>query len=313
MRFDYLKKVTVLLVSALCVSIVCAPTLQAAVVAAAASSGMTSAQGNSIIALLQQIANNTNGVLQQVNGLQTILGNLYQVTDAWISSDTSTQTAQIQGVFAQLGTQLNKDLSTQLSSVSGLDQKILTSAATKDTLSNANDLVYGTLIGSPFWPLDQDPRKKKDKNINPPLNYILNASAASINHVIPGSSWQGKEASRLRYKNYYNIARSVETFGAYALVNQLADGNQLNTLQTQLINQATTSTWFSQVSTEKIGWVLRQILMYQSQTYVLFTQMLQYQKQMVTAQVMTNATLIAANQQNEGMWVAYAQGVQPTL
>jgi hypothetical protein len=62
---------------------------------------------------------------------------------------------------------------------------------------------------------------------------------------------------------------------------------------------------------EKIGYVLRQILLYQSQTFVLMTQIVQLQKQMVSAQVMTNATLVAVNQVNERVLAADAQGVQP--
>ena len=131
---------------------------------------------------------------------------------------------------------------------------------------------------------------------------------------MPGNNWQGSKNSVDKYSNYYNTIMSVESFNGYILSNQYADGAQFNNLQNTLIKQASDGqSWFSQVATENMSTVLRQILMYESQVFVLLSQLVQTQRQMVTAQAMTNTLLIAVNQNNETQLVASAQNVRPSL
>jgi hypothetical protein len=194
------------------------------------------------------------------------------------------------------------------------------SIANPTNLWYANDLVYSTLLGKPYYL--QDPRLNQGQppvtKIDSPYNYIKNASGLNIYHQIPGTNWRGSVGAVGRYQAYYNTVTAVESFNSYVLSQQYADGNLFNDYQKQLIAQATSSTdpskdWFAQIASENIGYVLRQILMYESQTFVLLTQMLQLQKQAVTAQAMTNTLLIAVNQSNENLMVSNAKGQQPSM
>ncbi|VVC75096.1 hypothetical protein AQUSIP_03720 [Aquicella siphonis] len=281
---------------------------------------------------LKQIAENTYNTLQKVNDLPTYLQSLNAFITAWMSQDDSAPTVAMQGSFTNLGNMLITDQSAQLLLQPALNAYLLnndgnnvfsvnngtatpTNLATSSTLWYANDLVYSSLLGVPYFA--KDPRQQQQagttNKIDFALNYVRNASGMNIYHMLPGSNWQGKKESQARYQSYFNTVTSAESFGAYILSKQYLEKDQFTTLQAQLIKQASDpKDWFAQVSSESIGFVLRQLLLYQSQIFVLLTQMLQTQNQMVTAQVMTNAVLIANNSLNETMLVSNAQGKQPT-
>lgn len=182
---------------------------------------------------------------------------------------------------------------------------------TKTTFWYANDLLYSSLLGIPYY--NPDPRTQAgEKPFDFAANYVKNASGINISHVIPDPSWEDSDA-KTRYQNYFNTAMAVSSFNAYVMSKQAAEVGKLNKLQTTLVNQATDpANWIAKVATEKVSFILRQLLLYQSQIFVLLTQMLQLQNQMVTAQVMTNSILIASNQLTEITMVANAQQVQPT-
>lgn len=316
MRFNKIKKLIVLLGSA--------ATLNIASISTAHAQG----GGGAIIYYLQLIAQYTATTAAELNNLPTFIL-------AWTSPDSSPVTTTIQGSFAGLGSLLTTNLTNVAAKQGTINNDLLNNdgnnvfnannglplasgAANQNTLWYANDLVYSTLLESPFFP-GQDPRSKtnnngKPKNIDAKYNYIKNASGLNIFHEMPGGSFSGGLTARTRYQNYYNTAMAAESFGAYVLSNQYSDGNQFNKLQTTLIQQATDAkTFFTKVSSENIGWVLHQILLYQSQTFVLLTQVIQYQKQAVSAQVMTNAILLATNQMNESILLSNAKGQAPSM
>jgi hypothetical protein len=111
--------------------------------------------------------------------------------------------------------------------------------------------------------------------------------------------------------HYYNTVMAAESFNGYVLANQYAESqtnNGLSQAQLSLVTQASSSDWIANVASEQMGMVFRQLLMFESQLYVLMTQMLQTQKQLLIAQAMTNALLIATNQMNEGILASKAQG-----
>lgn len=261
----------------------------ASVVSMLITSNALAAEAGTGDALLQQIADNTANTLQKVNDLPAYLATLGQFIAAWITPDDSDTTANMQSNFSQLGNLLIQDQTTQNSLQAQLNNDLLT-GTTKTTLPNANDLVYSTILGSPFY--NPDPR---GSSVVPQYNYIKNASGLTLQHILPSPGWRGTKDNQIKYINYYNTVMAIQSYGGYILSNHYADGNQLNTLQTTLITQASDpDAWFTHVASENIGWVLRQILMYQSQSFVLLTQLVQTQKQMVAAQVMTNAAVIAS-------------------
>ena len=297
MRSHYLKKFLILLGAASTLSLVCMSNLRAQ------SSGDE---------YLRRIEQNTANILQKVNNLPTYLGKLNEMALAFTTADTSDTTSRMQGSFTQLGNLLNQNLTTQITMQQQLNTDLLGTSATRNAMPFANDLVYSTVLGTPFFSPDPRNPSGRSPTTNPVYNYIKNAAGITLPHTVPGT-WSGPVPAQQKYQSYYNTVMAIESFNGYVLSNQYTDGNQLNSLQQALNSQATDpKNWFAEVASENIGTVLRQILLYQSQMFVLLTQMLQTEKQMVSAQVMANALLIAGNEQNESTLVTKAQGVRQT-
>lgn len=297
MRSDHLKKFFILLGAASLVSIVSISNLKA--------------QGSSE-EYLRLIEQHTNNILRNVNNLPTYLQNLTQMALAFTNSDTSDTTARLQGNFTQLGNIFKDNYAKQGPLQQRLNADLLGANASKATMPYANDLVYSTVLGSPFFQTDPRNPPGGPATANPVYNYIKNTSGIGISHLQPGT-WNGPLIEQQKYQNYYNMVMGIESFNSYVLNTQFADGNQFNELQQILITQASDpKNWFAQVAAENIGYVLRQILLYQSQMFVLMTQLIQTEKQIASAQVMTNSLLILNNQQNENMLITKAQGVKPT-
>jgi len=291
---------------------------------------------------LQIIARNTTVMMEALNRLPQTLDKLYFSYWTRTDDDKGTPvTTTMQQNFSWYGQFLATQSNIQTGLLSTLNSDLLnTSVDTAVNISNqrqqaglgtitpsnlkalpyANDLVYSTLLGSPFAQGKQETRK----NVNSPYNYIRNASGMNIFHVIPDTSWQGTPEDVSRYQNYYNSVMSAESFGSYVLSEQYAENkaNEENEkkaksggdkpptsiqLRQKLIKQATDSSWSDVIMTESIGFVVRHTLMYISQVFVLLNEQLKVQKQMVTAQVMTNSILIAGNQQTEAVLIMKAK------
>lgn len=282
----------------------------------AATTGTTGAATGTDTDYLSQIASNTYNILSQVNNLPTYLSNVAEMATSWITteSDATSFISTNQASFASLGYWFEQNKVTQngmqpqiMATLTGQPLSSFTQPANApaiiDVLPSINDLSYSTLLGAPPVP----------KAAVTPSNYISNAAALGFNHTIPSLRWRGRTSDVFTYLNYFNTVVAVESFDAYAISAAAADtqnGNQVTTLQTTLTNQATSSAWLAQIATEELGRVLRQILLFQSQSYVLLTQQLQIQKQQLTAQAMTNSLLILTNAQTEGQLLSKAQGLQ---
>jgi membrane-bound inhibitor of C-type lysozyme len=105
----------------------------------------------------------------------------------------------------------------------------------------------------------------------------------------------------------------VQTFNGYVLSQLYEDvKNGVAAAQTTLINQASDpANWFATITTESIGAVLRQTLMYQSQSYIVLTQLLQTEKMLLAAQTMNNTLLVLSNQSNESFMLRKAVAKMP--
>lgn len=294
-------------------------------------------QGNNAInATLGTISGTATSILGALNTqiqnfqqyyISTIFPNLFDFLESWLAADDTEATANFQSTFASLGQLWIAQLGGQDSIMPQVNNSLFgTNAnANKQTLWYANDLTYSSMLGTPYF--SPDPRAQKVPGLDPGYNYVLNASGAGINHIRPYtnpsnpavlSNWTGASSSRQKYQNYYNTVMAVESYNAYILGNQYLEakkGDEFTSLQKQLITQATDSeNWFAQVAgKESLGQLLRQILLFESQSYILMSQLIQTQKQILTAQVMTNALLVATNVDKEYVMQAYAQGVTPTL
>lgn len=329
MRFPPLKKLAGLISLVIVCSLFSLSDLRAQATgstAAAPSSGTSTSADSSGASTqyLQKIEENTRGVLDRLNNIPTYLGDLGVLIRAWVTADDSDTTANLQANFTELSTLLNNQAAGQDTLLVKTNTDLLNNDvgsvynANNDAnnaiiinnknLPYANDLVYSTLIGKPYF--SSDPRKRSggSSTIDPPYNYIRNASGINLYHPFPATNWQGSTDDLSRYQNYYNIVMAAESFGAYVLSRQYADAGQMNTLQTKLITQASDpSKWFAQVASENIGFVLRQILLYESQMFIMLTQLVQTQREAVTAQIMTNTILIGNNQLSEGLMISNAK------
>lgn len=304
MVFNHVKKMLILIVAAGIVGL--------SFIAPTRSQGGSS----DIVAILNQI-------LQRVNNLPAALVSLGTYISNWTDPDTSEPTLQMQNNFQKLGSLLPVTQIAQSNMQPALnnflfgnngDNVLEFSGGGSPTgkmppaksFMYGNDLTYTSLLGQPLY--EKDPRDKA----NFVMNYVMNASGANIWHQMPDSSFAGSRNAVIRYQAYYNTVMAATTLNNYILSAAAADKGQFNSLQQTLIQQATDpSTWFAKVSSENIGFVLRQLLMYQSQVFVLMTQMIQLQQQALNAQAVNTAVAIAGNQLNEASLVGYAKGKQP--
>jgi hypothetical protein len=270
--------------------------------------------GGNDSAYLKKIADNTDAILVKVNDIPAYIVKMLEYVLNMQKIDDSEATTNMQKEFATTGKNIVDNASLQLAAQPTLNTDLLGSDITKASFPNANDVLYSTLLGQPLY--NPDPRNKAGAppTVNPPYNYVKNAAGFNLAHIAPSTSWQGKERDYSRYLNYYNTVMSVESFSGYVLSKQLAElqnGNALTTAQASLVTQASDSNWIATIASEEIGKVLRQILIFESQTYVLMTELLQTQKQLLAAQVMSNTLLIANNQTNESHLLSSAQGRLP--
>lgn len=310
MNSKKIGKVFAIGVAIISISLLSFSTLFAAEDTGGESGGST--EGGAAEALLQQIVENTGNILHD------LLENLNTLAIQWISPDTSQATSNMQTNFAMLGSLLTTGLTTQATLQKTLEQDLLNSPLKDPNQKVINgrpeDLSYSTILAAAAAPSNgSTPKGGAPGPEVAAYNYIKNAGGLWMPHTPPPTGGQGTVDDQNRYQALYNTEIAIESFNGYVLSGQYADGNQLNALQSTLMTQASDSAnWFAQVASENIGIVLRQILMYESQIFVLLLQSLQVQKQMVSAQAMTNAMLIANNQQNERYMYSKADGTQPT-
>jgi hypothetical protein len=280
-----------------------------AVIAASTASSPALADSEQI---LTRIEANTGATLNAVQSLPQYIQAGIGYFRAMMSKDDTTQTADMQKNF----TQLYNDNATVANSTIDLQQPMLKDffgpKITPQNLPSANDLVYQSLYGMLYF--NPDPRATTNFKPNSPLEYVKNASGIRINHALPSYSWQGKDEHKQRYVGYYTSVSAVQTFNAYLMSQLYADyqnGHKLTGTQNTLMTQASSPDWFTQVGKENIGIVFRQILLYNSQMFVMLTRLLDVEKQILTAQAMTNTLLITLNAANEDILVKKAAGTIP--
>lgn len=259
------------------------------------------------------IASNTTNILEKVNNLPNYIEGITAYILNWQKSDDSQTTADMQVNFDTIGKAVAQNLSTQngmqlqvIADVVGLPLSEFSTPKENPTvlrkIPQINNLSYATLLGLP--PIA--------KGGGTAYDYIKNAAALSIKHDIPLPSWGGSADAQAKYKAYFDVVSSIESYDTYVLSGLLAEaqnGNRLTTAQNNLLTQASSSSWIAQIATEELGKVLRQILMFQSQTYVLLTQLLQTQKQQLAATTMNNSLLIINAQLVELQLSGRAKGV----
>jgi hypothetical protein len=283
--------------------------------AAATSSSTASGGGGSDTIYLQEIAAYTNSILTAVTTpsnpvLVMILNALLNLSSPDNSTSPPSPTPVLQNVF----TSINNIASVQepqlvTSNYASLQNDIF-SSINQSALPNGNDLAYGTLLGTP--PFSPDPRGS-NAGTTAPYNYLKAASGMDLTHPVPGTDWKGNTYDQANYKNFYNTVMAVQTFNGYALSQLYADSVlQLTAKQSALITQVSDPTsWFGIVASEPMGAVVRQLLMFESQSYVVQTQILQATKLLLAAVAANNTLLMAGNTGNEAIMVMKAVKPMP--
>lgn len=269
--------------------------------ATGASGPSQSSDKDSQIQLLTKITDNTYWIWFYLN----------EFFLAWINPDTTSSTAQIQQDFTNYMNYTWQNQSDQITLQAQSNGPLLASHFFGKTLpANVNQLSYTTVLGAP---LNGD-----SSNLQSDIqNYVINAAALNITHYSPSKVNGNNAAAVAAYTNFYNTITAVQSYSAYILgdiiVNyqNLNDPNnhfKLSVLQENLKNEASSPTWFTQIASENIGLVLRQLLMFQSQTYILMLQMVESQKQQLALSAMSNSLVVLGNQFNENELLGKATG-----
>jgi hypothetical protein len=301
MRYvNYLKKIFVLLFAALSISIV-----------HMSNSGAASLSETYLLKIMEY----TQGTMMAVENLPQYLRDFAELSTSLMAQDTG-ETSIIsiaQAKFAELGQgssqsrealndpayqqQVMADLlGESVSAFKGKDPSILS------RLPNVNNLAYSTLVGAA-------PLPNASKN---PYEYVKNV--AGFNFVRPplNASWQGSDEAKAYYAKFFDTATAITSFNAYVMSSLKTDAeknpNQAK-LQEELMSTVSSSDWLAQVATEEIGKVLRQILLFEAQNYVLNLKMQQNQREVLVAHAMTNSLLILMNQINEIQLLRRAKGL----
>lgn len=291
---SYFKKVLALAITAITISVLSVSNINA----------------QSAEDYLRQIAFNTTQILQKVDMLPGMILIMLQNTLNWMAADKSDATANLQVSFTNMGNGIFNNITEQNTLQQKLNTLLIGSNLQK--LPFANDLVYSSILGLPFIP---DPRNPPGTipQVNPPFNYIVNAAGLTIPHVPPENWTGGDDIDKTKYLAYYNAVMSIQSFNGYVLSKQYLEGNTFNTTQQALLlTLKDPAAWFTKIASEEMSVVVRQLLLIESQTFVLLSQLVQTQKQMVTAQAMTNTLLIASNQLNESVLLSKAKNTTPT-
>ena len=276
--------------------------------------------------LLQKILD----VLTNVDtNVATINGNVKKMVEeyvvpyieAWMKEDSYTELKTTLMPYTQtLGNTIAEETATdkdkrgegnQTNLLNDLFSGVTTADLPKNTI--LSNLTYQSFLNLNY----ALPTKKTPNPLagDPKYDYIKNAAGLNIQHF-PSGSYRFEPTkivnAKQRYTDYYNTIMAIESFDAYLLSNHYIDATQgtpLTTLQAAMVEQAGKEDWFKQVASQAIGAVLRQILLYDSQSFVVLTEILRTSKQMLAAQAMANTLLIVNNQENERSMLKAAQGL----
>lgn len=292
MRYlDPLKKGFVLIVAALCVAIV--------------NTSPATADGvaNNY---LREISQYTNSILEFLREPDNIAG----VGVSLMEKDTGENSINTvaQESLAQSGWTYNKgqalalELQKQLiadiigmdiSSFSGKDPSVL------KKVPNVNDLSYASLLGQP----------PVENASSDPYTFLKYTSGVYYRLPFIKKWWKGDEEAKDKYRAYFNTITAIKSFGSYVLSQLTFDAAlKMNATRAELVSMASSSSWIAQVATEELGRVFRQILLFESQNFVLNTQIDKNLRNMVSLQAMTNTLLINLNALNEKTLTDAAQG-----
>lgn len=263
--------------------------------------------------ILTNIQDYTNQILSAVNNIPAYLTQITQMAISFMATDNSGTdpidwstywTAQQSSL-----TTINSDSMTAEAAQYNMQKTLETTffgdnnlTGTTPNPQNVNDLSYLSMLGQPLV---------SSTSGDPAMNYLINASGMGAPLTPPSAGWRGDASAQKNYLNFYNTITAVQTYNGFVLSRLLQDSKtaaQDFGLRKTLIEQTSDSNWFSSVISNDLGWVLRQLLLYTSQSYVLLDQLVQTQKQMSASLAMTNSLFIVSNEMMGSYLLKSAQG-----
>lgn len=253
-------------------------------------------------AVLNAIASNTSSILDKIQSIFDAMTELRQFAQTWLNSDSdnsldSSSWSDEQNKLATLSDKTQQNEQNQYNMQENLLRNFFNLNTKANTLTNINDLSYTSMFSTPL--VSPDPQ---GENIDNATNYLTNSSGLGFPLIRPSKNFSGRSKAQEYYTNFYNTVTAVQTYNAFALSRLYLDSkeennnaNSIRSLRKSLIDQSSNSSWFVNVVSHDLGWVLRQILLYSSQNYILLSQLLEVTKQIAATSAMTNTLLIVSN------------------
>lgn len=274
--------------------------------AQAADSETASTNGSGVASSVSE--SHLQQILANVNKLPIYLTQLTLMALSWLAPDNSETTAKLQNSFASLLKAKLQTAQAQLNNQYDFLSHALQHASNSKTKDLPGDIIYpAALLHAPYF--------SKDQTENTARNYTEYAAGLNLLHSKPEAGWNEpnnrQHPARLMYARYYNTTSAVQTYNGYILselYENAKNNNSSKQTQDDLIKRVSNSNWFAEIASENLGVVLRQILLFNSQTYVLLAQLLETQKKLLVSQTMNNALLIAVNQEAENRIYSKAKG-----
>jgi len=246
-------------------------------------------ESSSIVEVLNQI----------LSVVQEFATSFQTYSDAWLNPDTSDSYVALLPDLSNYMTNTWNNIDVQNSIQRQLTNTMLNNATPPTFI---NDVSYMTVLGEPYQAQDSQGNDVDPKAAT--LNYVTNISAANVTHDLPKARWQGSAKAKSRYENFIKTIMSVQTYNQYVLSDfyaNVANERALTQTQIDLKNKLTDQEgWFKHVSeAENIGNILREILMFQSQLYLVSLQSIEAQRQLIASIAATNSLIILGNQFTE--------------
>ena len=209
----------------------------------------------------------------------------------------------VDDIFSRTIYVVGNDLGAKASQLRNEAETILDDQVFKGNISARNDLTFSTIVGRPYLP-----RSPSAADLYDSFDYMGYAAGADLKHVALPPSYPNTGPDVDEYVTYVNTATAVQTFNAYVLSGEIDQSGTVTAIRAKLTALASSGEWLNKVADEPIGQVQRQQLLFAAQNYQLQLQSIQLQRDLLTAQAMTNTLLLLNNRSYEAALHAKALG-----
>lgn len=256
------------------------------------------AQTQILALLLAKLNATTYTILDSVNKIPTYVVDITQMAQNLNSTnDQSNIMGNYQYAFANLQQINTQSISTQMTNSQNATSQFLMAGSFDPSNpvlpQNANELNYSILFNKTL-PNTQAPQNMQASQ----QNFINNLAGMGTILKQPSPAWK-KSTAASNYMGFYNAIAAINSYNAYTLNGMLAQPAS-NDLNNYLIGVSSNSDWFKNVASEPLGVVVRQILMFTSQIYVLLNQLITLQQNMLGEMATLNTLISLEAQQLTG-------------